>query len=65
MTIDMNDTEYMTPQQAAEARRMQAELPLWQPVQDAPVAPPVQTDVVAAAGAPSGFFRQEHAERNP
>jgi hypothetical protein len=52
---ELNDYEFMTPAQAAEARKMQAELPLWQPVQDAPAAPPVQTDVAAPAGAPSAY----------
>ena len=50
---ELNDYEFMTPAQAAEARKMQAELPLWQPVQDAPAAPPVQTGIDPAAGAPS------------
>ncbi len=31
--IDMNDTEFCTPAQAAEIRRMKAEFPLWQQVE--------------------------------
>jgi hypothetical protein len=32
----IDDEEYMTPQQAAEARRMKAELPLWQEMEAMP-----------------------------
>lgn len=36
----IDDPEYMTPQQAHEARKMKAELPLWQQVaQNVDVAP--------------------------
>ena len=39
-SIDIFDTEYMTPQQAAELRRTMTELPLWQQVaQNVDVAP--------------------------